>query len=67
MVNEATWRRLGSEAHADDVRAGHAAPIERKELAALLAAHFDADLVCLRADEREAALDALVDGYMHGG
>ena len=65
----ARFRRLGSEAEADDRAAGHGDPISDADLASWLTAHHEGDLAELADDdeERRAALAALVEGYRHGG
>ena len=62
------FRRLGSEAEADDRASGHAGPITDADLASALAGHHADDLDALASDEERAeAVAALVEGYRHGG
>ncbi len=64
----ARFRRLGSEAEADDRAAGNAGPITDDDLASALAGHHCDDLDALADDEERAeAVAALVEGYRHGG
>lgn len=67
----ATWRRLGSESEAADRDGGFAArgsDLTRDEIAADCAVYHAADLArCADDAARAEAIDALVEGYMHGG
>ncbi len=65
------WKRLGSEAEADDRRERFAArggALTDNEIREGLAIFFASDLndpeIC---EDEETALDALVDGYQHSG
>ena len=64
----ATWRRLGSEDAAEDAARGHVEPLQRDDLVDVLAVHHVGDLDrCADDEARSDALDALVEGYLHGG
>jgi hypothetical protein len=71
MRNLNDWKRLGSEAEAEDRRDGFDArggTLTDNEIRVGLHVYFTVDLcnpeIC---EDEEAALDALVDGYRHGG
>ena len=67
----ATWRRLGSESETEDRDGGFAArgsDLSRDEIAADCATYHAADLArCADDAARAEAIDALVEGYLHGG
>lgn len=61
------WRRLGSEAQAEDAERGHTSEISDDDLRAALATYHAVDLDQETDEDRPAALDALVYGYRRGG
>lgn len=71
MVSEATWQRRGSEAECADraaaTRGGYALSRAPSVVRDALAECFEGDLAGLDEADREVALDALVEGYLHGG
>ena len=64
----AAWRRLGSEDYAVDAVRAQAEPMSAEDLMSALAGHHATDLDrCADDAARAEAIDALVEGYMHGG
>lgn len=64
MTIEQTWTRKGEEAQASDWHAGIRSPIGREQLANETAHYYSADLDALSAEDRDAAIEAAVDGYL---
>ena len=63
----ATWRRLGSEDYAADAVRAQVEPLSCEDLMSALAGHHATDLdACADDAARAEALDALVEGYLHG-
>ena len=63
----ATWRRLGSEDYATDAVRAQVEPLSCEDIMSALAGHHATDLdACADDAARAEALDALVEGYLHG-